>query len=229
MSIKPVIVALDYKDSDSAMALVNQLNPNYCRVKIGKELFVRTGPQLLEQIRKLGFDIFLDLKFYDIPNTVAAACSAAADLDVWMVNVHASGGPKMMSAAKEALVSHQNPPILIAVTVLTSFSEDEFSKLGYQRNSREQVLHLAQLTQQSGLAGVVCSPLEAEMLKQKLGRDFKLVTPGVRPLGTDKGDQQRVMTPSEALKAGSDYLVIGRPITAAENPLKALESIIDNL
>jgi len=229
MSIKPVIVALDYKDSDSAMALVNQLNPNYCRVKIGKELFVRTGPQLLEQIRKLGFDIFLDLKFYDIPNTVAAACSAAADLDVWMVNVHASGGPKMMNAAKEALVSHQNPPILIAVTVLTSFSEDEFSKLGYQRNSREQVLHLAQLAQQSGLAGVVCSPLEAEMLKQKLGRDFKLVTPGVRPLGTDKGDQQRVMTPSEALKAGSDYLVIGRPITAAENPLKALESIIDNL
>jgi len=229
MSIKPVIVALDYKDSDSAMALVSQLNPNYCRVKIGKELFVRTGPQLLEQIRKLGFDIFLDLKFYDIPNTVAAACSAAADLDVWMVNVHASGGPKMMSAAKEALVSHQNPPILIAVTVLTSFSEDEFSKLGYQRNSREQVLHLAQLAEQSGLAGVVCSPLEAEMLKQKLGRDFKLVTPGVRPLGTDKGDQQRVMTPSEALKAGSDYLVIGRPITAAENPLKALESIIDNL
>ena len=229
MSIKPVIVALDYKDSDSAMALVSQLNPNYCRVKIGKELFVRTGPQLLEQIRKLGFDIFLDLKFYDIPNTVAAACSAAADLDVWMVNVHASGGPKMMSAAKEALVSHQNPPILIAVTVLASFSEDEFSKLGYQRNSREQVLHLAQLAQQSGLAGVVCSPLEAEMLKQKLGRDFKLVTPGVRPLGTDKGDQQRVMTPSEALKAGSDYLVIGRPITAAENPLKALESIIDNL
>ncbi|MBF0265196.1 MAG: orotidine-5'-phosphate decarboxylase [Gammaproteobacteria bacterium] len=229
MSKKPVIVALDYKDADSAMALVEQLNPDYCRVKIGKELFVRTGPQLLEKIQTLGFDIFLDLKFYDIPNTVAAACAAAADLGVWMVNVHASGGPIMMEAANHAICFHSKPPILIAVTVLTSFSEDEFSKLGYQRSSREQVLHLAQLTQRSGLSGVVCSPLEAKMLKQQMGKEFILVTPGVRPLGSDKGDQNRVMTPSEALIAGSDFLVIGRPITAAKNPLKALESILDSL
>lgn len=221
-----IIIALDFKDEAAAIALVDQLQPSLCRLKVGKELFVRCGPSLVERLINKGFDVFLDLKFHDIPNTVAAACRAAADMGVWMVNVHASGGRKMMLAAHEAIQQSSHKPLLIAVTILTSLSRQDIAETGLDIEPAEQVLRLARLARDSNMDGVVCSPLEVKLLKREIGQDFALVTPGVRPSGAATGDQQRIMTPAQALSAGSDYLVIGRPITAAADPLYALNNII---
>lgn len=224
-----IIVALDFPSSDEALRLVDQLEPSRCRLKVGKELFTRGGPQLVEQLTTRGYDVFLDLKFHDIPNTVAGACSAAADLGVWMVNVHALGGGKMMEAASSAVQASDKPPLLIAVTILTSMGQQDIDGIGLTGTPAENVQRLASLANQSGLDGVVCSPLEVAMLRQSQGPEFKLITPGIRPAGSQKGDQKRIMTPADAIKAGSSYLVIGRPITAAEDPMAALEAIEQEL
>jgi orotidine-5'-phosphate decarboxylase len=223
-SIK-IIVALDYADAASALALVERLDPALCRLKVGKELFTAAGPELVRTLAARGFEVFLDLKFHDIPNTVAAACRAAAGLGIWMVNVHASGGRRMMAAAQEALADLQRRPLLIAVTVLTSMSAEDLAEVGIPAAPADQVLRLARLTQACKLDGVVCSAQEAAMLRADLGADFRLVTPGIRPAGAEVGDQRRVMTPAEALRAGATDLVIGRPITAAADPLAALKQI----
>ncbi|WP_420391001.1 orotidine-5'-phosphate decarboxylase [Marinobacter sp.] len=221
-----IIVALDFPSDQPALALVDQLDPAKCRLKVGKELFTRSGPTLVRDLQNRGFDVFLDLKFHDIPNTTSAAVAAAADLGVWMVNVHASGGEKMMTACRDRLESfRKDRPLLIAVTVLTSMGPEDLAGIGITDSPEAQVSRLATLTRNCGLDGVVCSAQEAPALKAEQGKEFKLVTPGIRPLSADKGDQQRIMTPTEALKAGSDYLVIGRPITQAADPLAALESI----
>jgi len=227
MSVKQtkIIVALDYADAASALALVERLDPAMCRVKVGKELFTAAGPELVRALVARGFEVFLDLKFHDIPNTVAAACRAAAGLGVWMLNVHAAGGRRMMTAAQLALAELPRPPLLIAVTVLTSMSAEDLGEVGVAGAPTEQVLRLARLTQACKLDGVVCSAQEAAMLRADLGADFRLVTPGIRPAGADAGDQRRVMTPVEALRAGATDLVIGRPITAAADPLAALKAI----
>lgn len=231
MPNKPVVVALDFDDKAKALALVDQLDPQQCRLKVGKEMFTLFGPDWVKTLVDKGFDVFLDLKFHDIPNTVAKAVAAAAELGVWMVNVHASGGRRMMEAAKAALAPYgDKAPLLIAVTVLTSMTDEELQELGVSASSaEEQVLLLASLTQAAGLDGVVCSAQEAPQLKATLGQDFKLVTPGIRPAGSDAGDQRRVLTPKEALAAGSDYLVIGRPITQADDPMAVLGAINDSL
>jgi orotidine-5'-phosphate decarboxylase len=220
-----IIVALDYADAASALALAGRLDPALCRLKVGKELFTVAGPDLVRTLVARGFDVFLDLKFHDIPNTVAAACRAAAGLGVWMMNVHASGGRRMMIAAQEALADLAQRPLLIAVTVLTSMSAEDLNEVGIADAPADQVLRLARLSKQCKLDGVVCSAQEASMLRADLGADFRLVTPGIRPAGSDAGDQRRVMTPAEALRAGSTDLVIGRPITAAPDPLAALKQI----
>lgn len=220
-----IIVALDYADSASALALVEQLDPALCRLKVGKELFTSAGPQFVERLARSNFGVFLDLKFHDIPNTVAKACAAASNLGVWMLNVHASGGLEMMQAAKQAVDSTPNKPLLIAVTVLTSMNQQALNQIGIQTPLATHVLNLATLTQQAGLDGVVCSALEAEVLSAHLGPKFCLVTPGIRPANASKDDQSRIVTPADALKLGSSYLVIGRPITKANNPLAALEAI----
>jgi len=221
-----IIVALDFPSDQPALALVDQLDPAKCRLKVGKELFTRSGPALVRDLQSRGFDVFLDLKFHDIPNTTSAAVAAAADLGVWMVNVHASGGEKMMTACRDRLESFgKDRPLLIAVTVLTSMGPEDLAGIGITDSPEAQVSRLATLTRNCGLDGVVCSAQEAPALKAEQGKDFKLVTPGIRPLSADKGDQQRIMTPTDALKAGSDYLVIGRPITQAADPLAALEAI----
>lgn len=219
-----VIVALDFPDEKSTMQLVEQLDPGMCRVKVGKELFTRYGPALVKQLNADDFDVFLDLKFHDIPSTVARACEAAAELGVWMVNVHSLGGLAMMKAAREAL-DHDNAPLLIAVTLLTSSSEKELADLGIQETPVELVKHLAGLTQQAGLDGVVCSAQEASILKHQCGENFILVTPGIRPEHGASDDQQRVMTPQKAVANGSDYLVIGRPVTRADHPAQVLQAI----
>ena len=219
-----IIVALDYADEKSALALVNQLEPSSCRLKVGKEMFTRLGPQFVEKLTNKDFDVFLDLKFHDIPNTVAGACAAACDLGVWMVNVHASGGRRMMEAAKEAIDKSSHQPLLIAVTILTSLETDDIHEIGYQGSPAENVNNLASLTNQSGLDGVVCSPKEVEHLRSSLPNDFLLVTPGIRPAGSAADDQRRTMTPAEAIKAGSSYLVMGRPITQADDPMSVLVS-----
>jgi orotidine-5'-phosphate decarboxylase len=220
-----IIVALDFADADSALTLVQRLDPALCRLKVGKELFTVAGPELVRALVTRGFEVFLDLKFHDIPNTVAAACKAAAGLGVWMLNVHASGGRRMMTAAQAALAELPKPPLLIAVTVLTSMSAEDLNEVGISTPPADQVLRLARLTQQCKLDGVVCSAQEAAMLRADLGADFRLVTPGIRPAGAELGDQRRVMTPAEALRAGATDLVIGRPITAAPDPLAALKQI----
>ena len=223
-----ILIALDFADQESALALIAQLNPAHCRLKVGKEMFTLFGPELVRTLVSAGFEVFLDLKFHDIPNTVAKAVAAAAELGVWMVNVHASGGMRMMMAARDALLPYgDKAPLLIAVTVLTSMSDEELAQTGVLRSTAEQVLALARLTRDAGLDGVVCSAQEARLLKAQLGADFKLVTPGIRPAGSDAGDQHRIMTPEQALAAGSDYLVIGRPITQAADPAKALAAIND--
>ena len=222
----PVVVALDFDCQNKALALIDKLTPQSCKLKVGKEMFTRFGPAFVTQLVDKNFDVFLDLKFHDIPNTVAKAVQAAADLGVWMVNVHASGGSKMMSAAKQSLQSFgQDAPLLIAVTVLTSMDEQDLQGLGITVSPQEQVKLLAQLTKDSGLDGVVCSAQEAQSLKAQLGEEFKLVTPGIRPVGSDAGDQKRIVTPAQAMINGSDYLVIGRPITQAADPLAVLNDI----
>ena len=221
-----IIVALDYADSKSALALVNQLNPQLCKLKVGKELFTAAGPQLVEQLIAKNFKVFLDLKFHDIPNTVAKACEAASNLGVWMLNVHASGGSAMMQAALEGVNKSAYKPYLIAVTVLTSMNQASLSEIGIESSVENQVLKLAKLTQQAGLHGVVCSAMEAKLLKKHLNSDFLLVTPGIRPANVNQDDQSRVVTPQDALNSGASYLVIGRPITQAPNPLQALEDIL---
>ncbi|MHB1245355.1 MAG: orotidine-5'-phosphate decarboxylase [Sulfuriferula sp.] len=225
MNDPKIIVALDYPDADSALALVARLDPLLCRLKVGKQLFTAAGPGFVESLARRGFAVFLDLKFHDIPTTVALACQAAANLGVWMMNVHALGGSTMMRTAREALGESAQRPLLIAVTLLTSMNEQDMQEIGLAGNPKEAVLRLASLTQAAGLDGVVCSAQEASLLKHSIGQTFCLVTPGIRPAMAASGDQQRVMTPAAALAAGSDYLVIGRPITHATDPLKALQDI----
>lgn len=230
--ISPLVVAMDFDDAESCLALAKLLTPQHCRLKVGKELFTIAGPALVKQLIDLGFDVFLDLKFHDIPNTVAKAVKAAANLGVWMVNVHASGGEAMMLAAKDALASlpeEQSRPLLIAVTVLTSMTVDDLPTIGIAVEPKDQVLSLAALTNKAGLDGVVCSAQEAQMLKQHFSKSFTLVTPGIRPLGAANADQRRILTPQQAVEQGSDYLVIGRPITQAAAPLKACEVILQEL
>lgn len=230
MATNPVVVALDFEQKAAALDLVSQLDPTLCRLKVGKEMFTHFGPGFVTELQQRKFDVFLDLKFHDIPNTVAKAVRAAADLGVWMVNVHASGGSKMMQAAAQALADFgTDKPLLIAVTVLTSMEQTDLTELGISRSVAEQVSHLASLTKQAGLDGVVCSAQEAELLKQQCGKDFCLVTPGIRPAFAGSDDQKRVMTPSQALAVGVDYLVIGRPITKAANPLQALQAIYQEI
>lgn len=229
MSKRRVIVSLDFPDGKQALELCQKLDPASCKLKIGKELFTREGPSLVEQLISSDFDIFLDLKYHDIPNTVASACRAAADLGVWMLNVHASGGRAMMEAACDALAKAANKPLLIAVTVLTSMSEDDLHELGITKHVEDQVLLLSNLAKSSGLDGVVCSAREANRLSAELGDEFCLVTPGIRPADSSSDDQKRIMTPVEAINAGSHYLVIGRPITRADDPLAALNAINANI
>lgn len=226
MSVDPkIIIALDYPDRASAMSLIEQLDGKHCRLKIGKEMFTRLGPAFVEDVQQQGFDVFLDLKYHDIPNTVAQACKAACDLGVWMLNVHASGGRRMMEAARDAITAHSHQPRLIAVTMLTSLDQNDITEIGYCGTPEENVLRLAKLAESSGLDGVVCSPREVLMLREKITNDFLLVTPGIRPAGSAGDDQRRTMTPAEALQAGASYLVIGRPITGATDPMQALLTI----
>ncbi|WIX34293.1 orotidine-5'-phosphate decarboxylase [Salinicola sp. JS01] len=221
----PLIIALDYSDLASATALADTLDPARCRVKIGKELFTRGGPQAIEAMHRRGFEVFLDLKFHDIPNTVAGAVEAAADQGVWMVNVHASGGRRMMEASAERLRQRGHVTRLIAVTVLTSMADDELQEIGVAGDAMSQVERLARLTQQSGLDGVVCSARESERLRAICGEGFLKVTPGIRPANAASGDQRRVMTPEAAMAAGSTHLVIGRAVTQAAEPMAALAEI----
>lgn len=221
----PILVALDYPAEAPALALAGQLSPELCRLKVGKELFTRCGPSLVEKLQGMGFEIFLDLKFHDIPNTVAGAVRAAAELGVWMVNVHAAGGRRMMEAAAEAVQGASEPPLLIAVTVLTSMSDSDLAELGYSESAAQRVQRLAALADDSGLDGVVCSALETRELRASRRRGFCLVTPGIRLAGDAAGDQRRVVTPADALANGSDYLVIGRSITGAKDPLAALQRV----
>jgi len=222
----PVVVALDYDNRDKALSFVDRIDPRDCRLKVGKEMFTLFGPQFVRELQQRGFDIFLDLKFHDIPNTTAHAVKAAADLGVWMVNVHACGGSRMMTAAKEALHSFgKDAPLLIAVTVLTSMEASDLRDIGITATPAEHAERLARLTQQCGLDGVVCSAQEAVNFKRALGADFKLVTPGIRPAGSEAGDQRRIMTPEQALAAGVDYMVIGRPVTQSADPALTLKSI----
>lgn len=230
MNDAKVVVALDFDNQADALAFVDKIQPSDCRLKVGKEMFTYFGPDFVKALVEKGFDVFLDLKFHDIPNTVAKAVTAAAELGVWMVNVHASGGLKMMEKAREALVPYgDRAPLLIAVTVLTSMEESDLAGLGITKSPAEQVAHLAALTHKAGLDGVVCSAQEAEMLKNNLGKTFKLITPGIRPAGTSVDDQKRIMTPHQAVAIGVDYLVIGRPITKAENPHEVLQEINHSL
>ncbi|EMN5860806.1 orotidine-5'-phosphate decarboxylase [Pluralibacter gergoviae] len=222
----PVVVALDYRDKDSALAFVDRIEPRDCRLKVGKEMFTRFGPGFVQALQQRGFDVFLDLKFHDIPNTTAHAVAAAADLGVWMVNVHASGGARMMTAAREALLPFgKDAPLLIAVTVLTSMEASDLQDLGVTLSLAEYALRLAALTQRCGLDGVVCSAQEAVRMKQERGQAFRLVTPGIRPAGSEAGDQRRIMTPRDAKAAGVDYMVIGRPVTQSADPAQTLRDI----
>jgi len=221
-----IIVALDYPDQESALQMARQLDPKLCRVKVGKELFTRCGPAVVEALHRLGFEVFLDLKFHDIPNTTARAVRAAAEMGVWMVNVHASGGRRMMAAAREQLEQvNDNRTLLIAVTVLTSMERADLAEIGLDLDPMEQVVRLAKLTQSSGLDGVVCSAQEVAAIRAAIKQPFALVTPGIRPADAEQGDQRRIMTPGEAIRTGSDYLVIGRPITQASSPKDVAERI----
>ena len=224
-----VIVALDYPDAASALQLAACLTPDLCRLKVGKELFTRAGPQMVEELAGRGFDVFLDLKFHDIPNTVASACHAAADLGVWMVNVHALGGERMLLAAREGIQRATQPPLLIAVTILTSMDTNDLVAVGLSWSPEENVLRLATLAHKSGLDGVVCSSRETAILRNELGPGFSLITPGIRPAGSQADDQRRVMTPADAIRASSNYLVIGRPVTRADDPVSVLRTINSEL
>ena len=225
MTDPKIIVALDYPEAAPALNLVVRLEPALCRLKVGKELFTAAGPQLVEQFMQRGFEVFLDLKFHDIPNTTAQACKAAAALGVWMVNVHALGGRRMMETARNAVAQAARPPKLVAVTVLTSMAQEDLSELGMNTTPADLVLRLATLARNSGLDGVVCSAQEAALLRRECGDKFCLVTPGIRPADAAADDQSRIMTPRAALENGASYLVIGRPITRAADPLRALQEI----
>lgn len=225
----PIIVALDFPSREAALALAARLDPAQCRVKVGKELFTRCGPEIVETLQGLGFEVFLDLKFHDIPNTTAMAVKAAAELGVWMVNVHCSGGLRMMSACRETLDGIAGRrPLLIGVTVLTSMEREDLAGIGLDVEPQQQVLRLAALAEQAGLDGLVCSAREAPALKAAQPR-LKLVTPGIRPAGSAQDDQRRILTPRQALAAGSDYLVIGRPISQAADPAQALAALLAEL
>jgi orotidine-5'-phosphate decarboxylase len=228
-SASPLIIALDYPSLDAALCMADQLDPARCRVKVGKELYTRSGPDVLEALHGRGFEVFLDLKFHDIPNTVAGAVQAAAEQGVWMVNVHASGGRRMMEAARERLDRHALSTQLIAVTVLTSMSAEDLAEVGVAVSPAEQVARLAALAQQSGMDGVVCSAQEATALRDLCGEDFLKVTPGIRPASASADDQRRVLTPSAAMEAGSTHLVVGRPVTQAEDPMAALAALESEL
>ena len=220
-----LIVALDFPNEAMALDFIEPLSPEDCILKVGLQLYVAAGPSFVKKLVDKGFKIFLDLKFYDIPNTVAGACKSAADLGVWMINVHASGGPNMLEAAANSLRGYQSSPILIGVTVLTSMDQMQLMASGVNLSPEQQVKNLASLCADSGLAGVVCSAQEASVLRAEQGVNFVLVTPGIRPTGSTSGDQQRIMTPIQAKQAGSDYLVVGRPITEASDPLSVIRSI----
>lgn len=220
-----IIVALDFPDVDVALAFASQVAPSQCRLKVGMELFLSGGPDVVAILVARGFEVFLDLKYHDIPSTVANACVQAAKLGVWMVNVHALGGMKMMQAAREAIDRQSHRPLLTGVTILTSHEDDDMAELGLERGMASQVERLANLAQSAGLDGVICSPMEAKLLRQQFTKKFLLVTPGVRPSGTEANDQRRTRSPTEAVADGADYLVIGRPITRAANPLSVIESI----
>jgi orotidine-5'-phosphate decarboxylase len=222
---KRVIVALDFPDSEGALAAAARLDPRLCRVKVGKELFVATGPAIVEKLQQRGFEVFLDLKFHDIPNTVAGACKSAARLGVWMMNVHASGGEAMLRAARDAVDSVTKPPLLIGVTILTSLDDTALARIGFSGSAREHVESLSRLAKECGLDGVVCSAQEAPSVRAAAGTSFTLVTPGIRLATDEKGDQARTVTPPEAVKLGADYLVIGRPITRAADPVAVLDAI----
>lgn len=222
---QPLIVALDYANAHAALTLAERLDPAQCRVKVGKELFTSAGPQVVRELVQRGFSVFLDLKFHDIPNTVAGACRAAADLGCWMMNVHAAGGGAMLSAARAALDDGPQRPLLIAVTVLTSVDEATLHAVGVSGSIAEQVARLAALSEIAGLDGVVCSPLEIGVLRAQRAASFKLITPGVRPAASGQDDQVRVATPGAAIRAGASYLVVGRPVTQAADPLAALAAI----
>lgn len=225
----PIIVALDYPNATQARRFVEKVTPNLCRLKVGKELFTAEGPGFVRELVGMGFDIFLDLKFHDIPNTVAKAVAVAADLGVWMTNVHASGGARMMAAARESLQQQGGGTLLTAVTVLTSFTEQDLAEVGIKSSAADQVLHLASLAHSAGLDGVVCSAQEAQMLRAQLDKPFTLVTPGIRPADAAGDDQRRVVTPKQAISNGSDYLVIGRPVTQSEDPQQQLIAIIEEV
>lgn len=225
MNNSRIIVSLDFPESSAALKLTSQLDPERCRLKVGKELYTRSGPSLVKKLIDDGYDVFLDLKYHDIPNTVASACVAAAELGVWMVNVHASGGVEMLCAARDAINKQSNPPLLVAVTVLTSMSQTDLNEIGIHRSIEEQVISLATIARDAHLDGIVCSAREVSQLRDNFGSDFCLVTPGIRPAGVSQNDQKRVMTPAEAIRAGSDYLVIGRQITRADDPLASLIAI----
>jgi len=224
-----VIVPLDVPDAESALALASRLDAKLCRVKVGKELFVAAGPDIVGRLQERGFEVFLDLKFHDIPNTVEGACRAAARLGVWMMNVHASGGAVMMRAAREAIEGVARPPLLIAVTVLTSLRDADMEAVGFAGGVVESVDRLARLTRECGLDGVVCSAQEATRIRDAVGSDFVLVTPGIRLPNAAADDQARVVTPAEAVRLGAHYLVIGRPITQSPDPAATLESIRQSL
>ena len=224
-----IVIALDYANTQDALQFAEQLDPAICRLKVGKELFTAAGPKLVEALIAKGFGVFLDLKFHDIPTTVAKACEAASRLGVWMLNVHASGGSAMMEAAREGVECSGQKPILIAVTVLTSMNQEMLNEVGVVGSVSDQVLKLTSLTQKSGLDGIVCSAQEAPMIRKALGDKFCLVTPGVRPADAALDDQSRVVTPSQALALGSSYLVIGRPITKSKNPLETLIKIHEEI
>lgn len=222
-----IIVALDFSDARTTLELVSKLDPALCRVKVGKELFTRCGPELVRDISKQGFDIFLDLKFHDIPNTVAGAVRAAVDLGIWMVNVHAAGGRAMLEAAKRAV--DNTPTLLTAVTMLTSLTAEDLLETGIQGSPEQHVLRLASLAANCGLDGVVCSAMEIEPLRLALSPEFLLVTPGIRPAGDALGDQKRVATPASAMAMGSSYLVIGRPVTQSADPVLKLQEIMSEI
>lgn len=224
-----IIVALDVASVTECGALASRLDPDWCRVKVGKELFTACGPAVVEMLQKKGFDVFLDLKFHDIPATVEKAVKAAANLGVWMVNVHASGGLQMLEGASNTLQQHRQRPLLIGVTVLTSMSQPALTETGVGGTLPEQVARLSRLVYQSGCDGVVCSAQEASGLRREFGSEFVLVTPGIRPAGSDRHDQTRTMTPQQAIQAGSDYLVIGRPVTGSEDPAMACRLIYESL
>lgn len=223
------MVALDYSDPAAALSLARRLDPTLCRLKVGKELFTVAGPKVVRQLQGLGYQIFLDLKFHDIPHTVAQACRAAADLGVWMLTVHATGGKTMLRAAREAVEAFAQPPLVAAVTVLTSLDSQDLTELGIRRAVPEQALALAELAGSVGIKAVVCSAQDLRALRPRLADDCAFVTPGIRPAETLCHDQKRVVTPNQAIRAGASYLVIGRPITQATDPYQTLLTIVSDL